>query len=515
MGALHRVRTTLGVAILALAAVALAPPSVSAEQAQASLRISPGVYVGGQRLTFEGNIGRLGVRRIRLQIRWGTPGALWNEPEREWHGWTKGDGSFRFHYPAPAMFGLHARVATAGAVTPSRPVTARSQDLGLTVVPDNPQVGENFAIEVDTTPTFMWRGDLPGPAFQGRTLTLQQRVGGNGWKTLGTTTTDAQGQGRFQETAAAPGIVVYRVRQEDWFADGNQIGWFPSFPTYVRVGGAGASAARTTQQRSARTAAAGTTERSQPVSRVDSSDSASQTHGWGRALWDFGFAFGESLTSPPYRGSDLRGRWLDTSNGSGRAVPHNGQLILDSQRNHLGSGDFGTTAATLRGNPMRYGRWEVKLWLKTPENDARDYRVSVELVPDRRPDSNCGVITVADVAAHQGGVTVGARALRSATRWTYRKRLTRLTSASAAFAVEMTRRHISWFVNGRVIATVRSPAAVPDVPMTLRMSMKGKGEATEMNRTTALSDWQRAFPLKNGKLSTGGHALRRGTYGGC
>ena len=79
----------------------------------------------------------------------------------------------------------------------------------------------------------------------------------------------------------------------------------------------------------------------------------------------------------------------------------------------------------------------------------------------------------------------------------------------------MSRRHISWFANGRIIATVRSRAAVSDVPMTLRLSLVGEGQQ-EMNRTKAISDWQRGFSLKRGRLATRGHALRAGNHaGGC
>ena len=519
MGDLKRVRTALGVAIVGLLVVALAPPGVSAGQPRASLTITPGVYVGGQALTFKGNIGRLGRQRIRLQSISDRPGDTWTSPEGGFHTWTNRDGSFNFTYPAPSMFGLRMRVVTAGSATPGRPVTARSQDLELHVVPASPAVGQRFNINVDTTPTFPNRSDLPGPAFQGRTLTLQQRVGGNRWQTLDTTTTDRNGQGSFGQTVNSPGTVVYRVRQEDWTPARSRIGWFPSFPTYVHVGApvaptglAGGASASATRQRNVRTASAGTAQAT--ARRIDSSSTASKIHRWGQSLWDFAWAFGESLTSRPYRGTDRQGRWLDASDGSGRAVPHNGQLVLESQRNRIGPGDHGTTSATLRGNPMTYGRWETKVWLKSPENNARDYRVRIELVPDRQPDSNCGVITVADVAAHDASVTMGATALRGTRKWTYGKRIGSLNGRSAAFAVEMTRRHISWFVNGRVMATTRSAAAVPDVPMTLRLSMEGAGQ-DEMNSTQVLSDWQRAFSLKRGKLTTSGHALRQGTYGGC
>ncbi len=243
---------------------------------------------------------------------------------------------------------------------------------------------------------------------------------------------------------------------------------------------------------------------------------ASSTHKWGSSLWDFAWEFGESLTSRPYRGTDRVGKWLDSSNGTGRAAKHNGGLSLDSQRGVEGWGDRGTTAATLRGQPMKYGRWETKLRMKTAENNARDYRVRAELIPDNPAAYHCGAknITIAEVTAHGSRLVVGAKSGNR--QWTYSKRLTAFKrGGSVAFAVEVTRRHISWFLNGRVIATVRSRSAVSDVPLTMRLSLVGSGQR-EMNRVIVISDWQRGWSLDRGRPDARGHALRRGTYsGGC
>ncbi len=523
MKALLRVRSALGLAIVGLLVVVLAPPGATAMQQAASLSISPGRYVGGQALTFAGNIGRPGVQRIRVQTNMGPSGSTWAFPERGVRAWTNRDGSFRFTYPAPSMFNIRVRVVSGRAATPARTLNARSQELTLRAVPNSPGLGEgqvlareSFEIRVDTTPDIPGRQDVPGPAFKGRTLTLQQRDSRDRWDTLGTTKTDERGRGSFQVTVDEPGTVVYRVRQENWYVGRNEIGWFPSYPTYVEVlsgpssGGStgAASATSTAGQRNLQTA------RLSGSTRTTTADKA---YRWGRSLWDFAWEFGESLTSRPYRGSDRRGWWLDAANGSGRAAKHNGGLMLDSQLMPEGPGDHGTTSATLRGNPMRYGRWETKLRLKSPENNRQDYRVRVELVPDRTGDYHCGAqnITVADVAAHGSSVSVGAKALRGARQWTYRRPLASLNGPSAAFAVEVARGHISWFVNGRVIATVRSRAAVSDVPMTLRLSLVGDGQ-NEMNRTKAISDWQRGYSLRTGRSVTSGHALRRGTHaGGC
>ena len=103
------------------------------------------------------------------------------------------------------------------------------------------------------------------------------------------------------------------------------------------------------------------------------------------------------------QGHPRKGRWLDASDGSGRASHNNGGLGLDSRPGaSAGPGDRGTTSATLQGNPQKYGRWEIRLRSWSRESSAEDYRVKIELVPDRAADYLCGAqnITVADYGIH-------------------------------------------------------------------------------------------------------------------
>ena len=100
---------------------------------------------------------------------------------------------------------------------------------------------------------------------------------------------------------------------------------------------------------------------------------------------------------------------------------------------------------------MKYGRWETKLRMKAAENNPRDYRVLAELIPDDPADYHCGAqnITIAEVTAHGSRVVIGAKSMSGNREWTSAKRLTSLRGGgSAAFAVEVTRKHISWFLNG-------------------------------------------------------------------
>jgi hypothetical protein len=511
-----RLYTAVSLVVAGLLCVAPASPGSSMAQQAASLTVSPRIYVGGQAVTYRGNLGVRGTRNIHLQINMGGSNTWTDLPGTR--ATTKADGSFSFTHPALSMFGIRVRVASGGTATPAITSDARSQDLVLDA-PSRVNAGDNFTIRVDTTPTLLRRPDLPPPAFPGRDLTLQQRVNGDSWQTLETTVTDASGNGQFNVTAGNSSPAVYRVRQEDWIKNGSKIGWFPSFPTYVAVGGASGPGVAAPSSTTTASREVLSTQRSaaRVAARASGATTASQKYGWRPALWDFAWEFGESLTSRPYRGTDRRGGWLDTSNGSGRAAKHNGGLMLDSQRGVDGPGDFGTTAATLQGNPMKYGRWETKLRLKSPERNTRDYHVRLELIPSEAADYHCGGqnITVADLTPHGSTLTVGAKAFRANRQWTSRAPIGSLLGPSATFSVEVARGHISWFLNGRVIATLRDQTAVSDVPMTLRFSLVGKGQQ-EMNRTQAISDWQRGFSLDRGRTVTSGKAPQRGSYiGGC
>ena len=251
------------------------------------------------------------------------------------------------------------------------------------------------------------------------------------------------------------------------------------------------------------------------------STTAAETFQWRPSLWDYGWTYGESLTDGPSRGSDPVGHWVDWADGTGRAAKHNGGVMLDTQRQNSDEDKFdgsrGSTAITMRDNPMKYGRWEVRMRTKSTETHAYDPHVLIELVPDAPADYHCGAqtITVADFTPHGSNVQVGARALAGAKEWSRTVRDAWTNGSSTAFGVEVTKRHISWFIEGRVVATVKSRAAVSDVPMTLRLSLAGRG-LDEVNRTQAISDWQRGYSLDRGAQKTNGAPLQQGTHaGGC
>jgi hypothetical protein len=118
---------------------------------RAALRVSPGRYVGGQKVTFAGNIGKKGRHRLRLQTHMNRPGDAWTNLDARIRARTRANGSFRFSHIAPSMFGIRMRVASGRAHTPPVKFNARSQDLVL-AAPGQVAVDDRFTIRVDTTP---------------------------------------------------------------------------------------------------------------------------------------------------------------------------------------------------------------------------------------------------------------------------------------------------------------------------------------------------------------------------
>lgn len=519
----HPRRLAAGLCLLltALALQVLAPTAATTAAAAGSLSVSPRTYVGGQLLTFAGNLGRPRVK-IRLQsLAVNRPGAEWYPVPGSAHR-TDAQGRFSFTHPAPSMFNKRYRVVGGGRATDGVLLKAKSQDLVLYPDPAVPAPGSAFKIRVDTqpgphhdksSPSFLsHRQDLPAPVFPGRTLTLQQRVG-DGWQFVAETTTDGRGQGVFEMAGGSAGTVVYRVRQERYpQAGGPPIGWFPSFPTQITIGSGGAARRAEAERTPSRTRTASGT--SVAARGGHANTTAAKRFRWGAAQYDFAWELGEDLDSPPYRGRVRRGSWVESSTGLGRVGKHNGGLNLESSRTHAGPGDRGTTAVTMQGNPAKFGRWEVRVRVGSVEKNARDYASLVELVPADRPYCANQSITVADVRAHSARMRFGVRSDARNRSWSRSRRIGGVNNRPLALGVEVSRKRVAFFHDGRLIG-VAPRAAVPRVPLTLRLSLVGQGQS-EMNSTEAKYDWMRGYTLKSGRTVTRGPRMRsRGLAAGC
>ncbi len=516
-----RTLTALTLALLVTSAT-LAGVTAATEQAASaaspSLAVSPNNYVGGQRLTWTGNVGHRGERRLVLQFNMGSvTGGSW-ATVTGFGARTRADGSFSFVFPAPSMFNIRYRVKGGEYVTPARVFNAKTQDLTIRVTgqqdnnvsrPGMVDVGESFGITVDTTPENIYRSpESRGlPVFKGRTLTLQKRINGRSWDTVATTTVAGDGTGHFTGLQEGPGTAVFRVRQENVTTNKNQIGWTQSFPLYVLVGQEAQDSY--TSRYGLNQPTSSEPPRTGPLGRQP--QTASQRYSWFPSLFDFTWEYGQSLDSPPARGTRIQGSWEDYSDGSGRVQKYNGGLAIDSKRYAgAGSGDFGTTMATLRGNAVTRGRWEISMRIRNAfERGGRPYQVLAELIPARAADYDCGShnITIARISPYSRTVRLGVRSPRY--QWTGSKTLdyTPLENAYNV-AIEVAGKHITWFLNSSPVASVTNTAALPGVPMTLRLSLRGH-RRDEMNQTNFISDWQRGFPISSGRQTVSQRKLTR------
>ena len=518
-------RATLGLACLTLLPTLGVGPSAAeprtdrppVQRTTGTLSVSPPVVVSGQAVRFTGSIGAQGRRAVHIQWNMNRPGDIWIDVADTTHQ-TDRKGRFDFTFPAPSALGLPIGLRVVGGQglrTPAYQLKARPQELTLSLAgarPDQPFYGVlpglPFNVVVDTTPAVRSAMGSP-PAFPGRAVSLQQRVDGNRWVTIATAATDSAGHATLPVMAPLLGDLVLRARQEDWTHGDDRIGWFPSFPTYFSTdllpdlpGGTDRPVPRP-----AEASAAPATDRKDPLRPT-----ASQTWGWGGSLWDYDWGFGEDFDSKPYRGTWLGGRWLDTSDGTGRAVPFNGGLVLQSKLAHTGDGDLGTTTATLQGSAQRNGRWEFRLQGHPWEQGPRPYRFLLELVPEGAPDGTCqpASIVVADVVMGTPGLGIGVRSRAAGSVWTARDDKAVLAEAPFNMAVEVGKKHITWFRDAKPVFTVKGRGAQLGVKLVPRLSLVGQQE--EMNGAQVDSDWQRAFSLDRGSQVKKGRSLVKAPY---
>ena len=517
--------TSLFLVVAGLALVTV-PAGQPAYGASASLSVSPSTFVGGQRLTWTGNVGAPGVRPLVLQLHMGRPGDRWTTVGG-FSAKTRADGSFSFSYPAPGMFNIRYRVKAGSHVSPSRNFVAKTQDLTLRVAgqrdnntgePGLVPADRPFDIVVDTTPDNIFRSPSSRglPVFPGRTLTLQRRVDGDTWRAVATTKVGDDGLGRFADLTEPTGVAVFRVREEDYRQDGNQIGWTQSFPLWVYVGPD--AWARYERQRGE----ALTTVSLPPLDSASfgsgaPTPTASERYGWYPLYWDFAWEQGQSLTGGPARGTRPRGHWVDYVDGGGRVSKQNGQLTLDSKRFYgAGPGDFGSTRATLTGNAVTQGRWEARMRIRGAyETGGRPYGVRAELVPEKTSGRACSTrtIEIASISPFSRKVRFGVRSAKY--RWSGAATASANPLHSAyAVAVEVAKGHLTWFLDGKPVGSVSDPAAFPGVPLTLRLTLTGQDQQ-EMDQVSLVSDWQRGFPITSGHQTVSRTKLKRHPATGC
>ncbi len=113
-----------------------------------------------------------------------------------------------------------------------------------------------------------------------------------------------EGPGLLRWPAPPAGQSVFRVRQEAVTSGANAIGWYPSFPTAITVGGS-ARPAQAPAGREAAAAEAAPAADLAPEARAAGAV-ASSRYRWSPTLWDFTWEEGQSLARRPRRGRVVR-----------------------------------------------------------------------------------------------------------------------------------------------------------------------------------------------------------------
>ena len=213
---------------------------------------------------------------------------------------------------------------------------------------------------------------------------------------------------------------------------------------------------------------------------------------WGKPKWGDEFEVG-----------GLRHDWVQSKEG--RVKTQSGMLTV------MGTGKQDRITASANSVKARYGRWEARVRIRETNHDGRRYRAYWELIPTK--DFQCGAksIVLASYRSQDRRVT-GAVRVPEKTQYSYSKRLALHQGWFHTYAIEITKDHISWFVDTKVIHTERREDALRGIEYRPRFRLQGaKGEK---HRTTWMQmDWVRHYDLSrpNAK-SIKAPRMKKGVY---
>lgn len=165
-----------------------------------------------------------------------------------------------------------------------------------------------------------------------------------------------------------------------------------------------------------------------------------------------------------------------------------GMLTLDATR---GSG---TVWATVPGHGRRYGRWEARVRSEENGRGAASYRVLWELIPAGR--YACGNKNIEISSYRFGDKRARTRVHTPAgASFTGSKRRNLRDNVWHTYAVEVTRKRISWFVDTEVVRTERRDAARTGAKLQMRFRLQA-AKGKRMNPARMQMDWVRYYTLE-------------------
>lgn len=219
---------------------------------------------------------------------------------------------------------------------------------------------------------------------------------------------------------------------------------------------------------------------------------AGTVYRWGKPKWTDEFEVG-----------GLRNDWVQSKQG--RVKTQSGMLTV------IGTGKQTRITASANSVKARYGRWEARVRIRETNHNGDRYRAYWELIPTG--DFKCGAksIVLASYKSQDRRVT-GAVRVPEKTQYSYSKRLALHQGWFHTYAIEITKDHISWFVDTKVIHTERRKDALRGIEYRPRFRLQGaKGDK---HRTTWMQmDWVRHYDLSrpNAK-SIKAPPMKKGVY---
>lgn len=197
-------------------------------------------------------------------------------------------------------------------------------------------------------------------------------------------------------------------------------------------------------------------------------------------------------------------RWQ--KEGAGQVRTQHGMLTLNTTH-------AGDVSAQLMRPGRAYGRWETRMRQREYGGGKGHYRVLAELVPVTKAGEGCGEQNIGLTRFTMGGAKVNMYA-RSRPANVYQASLKRGLGQDQwhTYAVEVTKKHISWIVDSHVVRTETRKDALTGRKFQVRFTMQAvKGKV--MNKARMQMDWLRYWNLKaHDKKSTKAPEAKLTTY---
>lgn len=157
-----------------------------------------------------------------------------------------------------------------------------------------------------------------------------------------------------------------------------------------------------------------------------------------------------------------------------------------------GTATSGAVAATVATHARRYGRWEARVRSDVRDSGGTPYRVVWELVPGRGQRCGDGV-TLATYAVGDPTARMDIRT-RTGAAFVDAAALDLGQYAWHTYAVEVTRDHISWFIDTEVVMTERRPEALSGRRWRIRFRLVPT-DGARMDFTRMQMDWVRYYTM--------------------